>query len=86
MLNREGLLGNPYVLLTICILIFFQLLFTYLPPMQRLFGTQSLGAVEWGWIGLFGLALLLLMELEKVILNLVFRLRRHQGEKSANSH
>lgn len=85
-LNREGLLGNPYVLLTICILIFFQLLFTYLPPMQRLFGTQSLGAVEWGWIGLFGLALLLLMELEKVILNLVFRLRRHQGEKSANSH
>ena len=85
-LNREGLLGNPYVLLTIGILILFQLLFTYLPLMQRLFGTQPLGLLEWGWIGLFGLALLLLMELEKVILNLIFRHGRQRCAGPDDSH
>lgn len=64
-LNREGLFGNRYVLLAIGLLAVLQLLFTYAPFMQQLFGTVAIDSHAWLRIFGFGLALLLLVELEK---------------------
>jgi len=72
-LNRNGLLGNRYVLLAIILVSLFQLLFTYLPFMQQVFATRELGAASWARILGFGVALFLLIELEKWIL---VRIRR----------
>lgn len=71
-LNREGMFGNRYILAAIGLLVLFQLLFTYLPAMQALFGTAGLQSGAWIRIGAFGVALLLLVELEKWL----FRHRR----------
>lgn len=67
-LNRSGLLGNRYVLVAIALVVCFQLLFTYLPLMQGFFGTAAIDAAAWGRILLFGLAVFLLVELEKALL------------------
>ncbi len=67
-LNRDGLLGNRYVLIAIATVLFFQLLFTYLPLMQTFFGTADLGWQAWSRILLFGALLFLLVELEKTVL------------------
>ena len=57
--------GNPYVLLTIAILLVIQLAFTYLPAMQALFGVVALDAKAWGLILGFGVLLFVAVELEK---------------------
>jgi magnesium-transporting ATPase (P-type) len=67
-LTRQGLFGNRYALWAVAALLLFQALFTYLPSMQRLFGTADLGAAAWARIALFGAAVLLLVELEKWLL------------------
>jgi hypothetical protein len=41
---------------------------TYLPVMQTLFGTADLDAAAWLRIGVFGLALLLIVEAEKAVM------------------
>jgi magnesium-transporting ATPase (P-type) len=64
-LNREGLLGNPYVLMAIALLVVMQLAFTYLPPMQTLFGTAPLSAQHWLVIIVVSSSALWLVELEK---------------------
>jgi magnesium-transporting ATPase (P-type) len=74
-LSREGLLGSRYVLLAIGVLIALQLLFTYWPVMQGLFHTASLDAAAWMRILAFGLALLLMVELEKWALRRLARAR-----------
>jgi magnesium-transporting ATPase (P-type) len=75
-LNRKGLLGNRYVLIAIALVTVFQLLFTYLPVMQQVFSTRGLGPADWGRILAFGVALFLVVELEKWLL---VRLARGQG-------
>ncbi|MCP5451461.1 MAG: cation-transporting P-type ATPase [Gammaproteobacteria bacterium] len=65
-LSRRGLLGSRAVLLTVGILLALQLAFTYFPPVQRLLGTASISAADWGIVTLAGLAVFLLVELEKV--------------------
>lgn len=67
-LNRAGLLGNKYVLLAISILIIFQLGFTYLEPLQALFGTAALNLSDWGYIILVASSVLILVELEKAVI------------------
>ncbi|OGB20941.1 MAG: carbonate dehydratase [Burkholderiales bacterium RIFCSPLOWO2_02_FULL_57_36] len=67
-LNREGMLGNRFVLLAIGLLLVFQMLFTYLPVMQAMFGTAGLDLASWGRVVLFGLALMLIVEAEKFFL------------------
>lgn len=64
-LKLEGVIGNPYILVAIGLLAVFQLLFTYAPSMQALFGTAGIDWGAWGRIGLFGLILLFLVETEK---------------------
>ncbi len=66
-LSWEGLLGSRPVLATIGLMLLLQLAFTYLPPMQQLMGTTAITAADWGIVTLAGLALLLLVELEKAV-------------------
>ena len=63
--NWEGLTGNRYVLLAIGVLMVFQLAFTYLSPMQTLFGTASIDITTWIYIVLVSSSVLFLVELEK---------------------
>ncbi len=64
-LNWSGLTGNRYVLIAIAILIIFQLSFTYLTPMQALFGTAAIDFNVWLRILCVSSSVLLLVELEK---------------------
>jgi magnesium-transporting ATPase (P-type) len=63
--NWAGLTGNRYVLIAIGLLIIFQLGFTYLSPMQTLFGTAAIDFTVWLRILLVASSVLLLVELEK---------------------
>jgi len=63
--NRAGLTGNRYVLIAIGALIVFQLGFTYLAPMQALFGTTAIDFGIWLRILLVASSVLFLVELEK---------------------
>ncbi len=63
--NWAGLTGNRYVLMAIAILIIFQLGFTYLAPMQSLFGTTAIDFDIWLRILLVSSSVLWLVELEK---------------------
>lgn len=67
-LNVEGFFGNRYVLLAIALLLVCQALFTYLPAMHVLFGTEALGPDVCLRILAFGVAVLLLVEAEKCLL------------------
>jgi magnesium-transporting ATPase (P-type) len=69
-LSLEGLLGNKYVPLTICLLVVFQLAFTYFGPMQHLFQTYALGWAEWLRIAAVALTVFILVEAEKLYFRL----------------
>ncbi len=66
-LNWEGFTGNRYALIAIVILMIFQMGFTYLEPMQVLFGTAAIDYHMWLRILLVASAVLFLVELEKRI-------------------
>jgi magnesium-transporting ATPase (P-type) len=61
----QGMLGTPAVLIGVGGVVALQLAFTYLPFMQRLFETRSIGPVDGIVIVLMGVALLALLEIEK---------------------
>jgi len=63
--NWAGVTGNRYVLIAIAILIIFQLGFTYLAPMQSLFGTTGIDFKIWLRILLVASSVLFLVEMEK---------------------
>ena len=66
-LNREGLLGNRYVLLAIALVVLFQLMFTYAPVMQSLFESRSLTLFDWFAMTAVASTVFLLVELEKYL-------------------
>ncbi len=66
-LSWQGLFGNRYVLITIGLMLLLQWVFTYFPPMERLMGTAPISAGSWLMVTLAGIAVLLLVELEKAI-------------------
>ncbi|MDG4596338.1 MAG: cation-transporting P-type ATPase [Candidatus Contendobacter sp.] len=66
-LSRAGLLGSRPVLISIGLMLLLQLAFTYFPPLQRLMGTEPIGVADWGIVLLAGVAVLLLVELEKAV-------------------
>ncbi|HKY03172.1 MAG TPA: cation-transporting P-type ATPase [Burkholderiales bacterium] len=78
-LNRRGLFGNRFVLYAIGTLLVFQALFTYAPFMQKLFGTADIDAAQWLRIVGFGVALMLLVEIEKALLR---HRHAHRGHKA----
>ena len=59
--------GNRYLPMGIGAVIILQLLFTYAPPLQRLFGTEALPLRTWPWLLLGGLLFFLLVEAEKLV-------------------
>jgi magnesium-transporting ATPase (P-type) len=73
--NWAGLTGNRYVLIAIGILIIFQLGFTYLAPMQSLFGTTAIDFSIWVRILLVSSAVLFLVELEKYFVRRTERIK-----------
>ena len=79
-LNKEGLLGNRWALVAIATLLFFQMAFTYFPPMQLLFATQGLLIEHWLMIVMVASSVLFLVELEKWLLH-----RWHPQRKTEQS-
>lgn len=71
-LNWKGFSGNRYVLISIAILIILQLGFTYLAPMQSLFGTTAIDFVIWLRIIVVASSVLFLVEFEKYIVRKIF--------------
>jgi len=70
--------GNPYVLLSIGVLVVIQLAFTYVPFMQALFGVVALDAAAWGLIAGFGVLLFVAVELEKLAIRMLDRRRQQK--------
>lgn len=67
-LSARGLFGSRPVLIAVALVIAFQLLFTYAPPMQFLFATRGLDAATWVAIVAVSSSVLFLVELEKAAL------------------
>ncbi|TVO59030.1 cation-translocating P-type ATPase [Denitromonas halophila] len=66
--SREILTGNPVAVWMSALLIGFQLVFTYTPPMQQIFHSVALDAATWGVILALGAAKFLAVEAEKAVL------------------
>lgn len=67
-LSLDGLLGSRAVLLAIAACLLLQALYTYAPPMQRLFNSTALDAAQWARVVLAGLAVFCIAELEKWVI------------------
>lgn len=66
-LDREGLFGNPYALLTMAIAVSFQFLYVHWSPMHAIFGSAALSAGEWLLTLAAALVLFFTVEAEKII-------------------
>ncbi len=66
-LNIKGFFGNRYALMASSLLVLFQIAFTYLSPMQRLFGTVALDVCAWLLIIVVSSSVFFLVEFEKFI-------------------
>ena len=69
-------LGNRYLPLGIGAVVFLQLLFTYAPPLQAMFGNEAVPFWVWPWLLVGGLAFFLVVEAEKLIIRSSAALRR----------
>ena len=67
-LSREGLFGNPQVLIAVAVCAALQLAFVYAPPMQQVFGSTALSTDEWMRVLLAGLLVFTVAELEKLVI------------------
>ncbi len=63
-----GVRGTPAVLTAIGVLVAAQLLFTYAPFMNDLFGTRPLGLLDGALLFVVGAVLMVLLEVEKVVM------------------
>ncbi len=63
-----ALLRSRAMWLAIGVLILLQIAFTYAPVMHTLFGTTAIGADDWARILIFGVAVFVIVELEKMVL------------------
>jgi magnesium-transporting ATPase (P-type) len=76
-LSIKAHLGNGYLPMGIGAVVVLQLLFTYAPPLQALFHTESIPLHVWPWLFLGGLVFFLVVEVEKLVI------RSSPGLKSA---
>src|SRR4029077_1917125 len=63
-LSLKAHLGNKYLPLGIGAVVILQLLFTYAPPLQRLFDNEAVPLRVWPWLFVGGLVFFLVVELE----------------------
>ena len=68
--------GNKYLPLGIGAVVVLQLLFTYAPPLQRLFDNEAIPLRVWPWLFAGGMVFFLVVEAEKLIIRSVDFLRR----------
>ena len=68
--------GNKYLPLGIGAVVLLQILFTYTPPLQRLFDTEAVPLWVWPWLVAGGLVFFLVVEAEKLTIRSVDSLRR----------
>ncbi len=62
---RIGLFSNRWLVLGVSLMIVLQLLFTYLPTMNTLFGSAPIGVEHWLYVVSTGLVIYLVVETEK---------------------
>ena len=74
--SRAGIFGSRPVLVAVGLVVLFQLLFTYAPPMQFLFRTEAIDAMTWAEIVVISSTVFFLVELEKYVLR---RMARNAG-------
>ncbi|HEY7247400.1 MAG TPA: HAD-IC family P-type ATPase [Xanthobacteraceae bacterium] len=67
-LSPRAHLGNKYLPLGIGAVVILQLLFTYAPPLQRIFDNEAIPLWVWPWLILGGLVFFLVVETEKLII------------------
>ncbi len=67
-LSPTAHLGNKYLPYGILAVVVLQLLFTYTPPFEAMFGTESIPLWAWPWLILGGMAFFLVVEAEKFII------------------
>jgi magnesium-transporting ATPase (P-type) len=56
-----------YVFIAIGALIIFQMIFTYVPFMNTMFGTSPIGGIYWMYAVAAGLIVLVIVEFEKLV-------------------
>jgi len=66
-LSFNKLIGSKATLIAVAVLIAIQLAFTYVAPVQSLFGVTGISATQWGLVLAAGLIVFFLVELEKLI-------------------
>ncbi len=69
-------LGNKYLPMGIGAVVVLQLLFTYAPPLQVMFGNEAIPLRVWPWLFAGGLAFFFVVEAEKLAIRSSARLRR----------
>lgn len=66
--SRHGLAISRPVLVAITVVVVWQLLFTYAPPMQAVFDSTGIGLAAWGRILAAATLVFVLIEIEKLLL------------------
>jgi magnesium-transporting ATPase (P-type) len=67
-LSTTAHLGNKYLPYGILAVVILQLLFTYAPPFEAMFGTEAIPLWVWPWLILGGIVFFLAVEAEKLII------------------
>jgi len=82
-ITLRGVLGTPAVLIAISVVAVLQLVFTYVPFMETFFGTRPLSLQQLAQIALVGVAVLGVLELEKLAVRALANLRdRHRTREA----
>ncbi len=67
-LSLTAHMGNKYLPLGIAAVVILQLLFTYAPPFQAVFGNEAIPLWVWPWLLAGGLLFFLVVEAEKFVI------------------
>ncbi|HWX32869.1 MAG TPA: HAD-IC family P-type ATPase, partial [Steroidobacteraceae bacterium] len=78
-MSWQGLFGSRPVLIAAGLCVIFQILFTYAPWMQILFGTTGLGFDTWAHVIAASVALFVVMEIEKAVFRYAGRRDKARG-------
>jgi hypothetical protein len=67
-LSLTAHMGNKYLPLGIGAVVILQLLFTYAPPLQAMFGNEAIPLRVWPWLLAGGLLFFVVVEVEKLVI------------------
>ncbi len=84
MMNRQAFAGNRAILIAIVAVLLIQQLFTYFPPIQRLFGSAAIGFVDWVRIVFVSSSVFFLVEIEKYFFRKLHRRGKRIPERLLN--